>query len=311
MEPTVVTPEKYNIVDSNEANGNNFYYIIEDTEVNRKYVVMHVVKGKFAIYDYEHHDVISKFTWQPCNGMAVCMLREQHLALFPDMPYQVNRLIYMHLVIKDYCMKEPKNTDKHVLHHINERCRDNRRENMIWIHRNCHRALLKKIGKCWKPPVECREKMPFLPKFCRWINAKKLFRCENHPANFIAVENKQEKHKYIESLKGKKHTLQAKFEDFVQKYEALMNKPFGGQESYYKYEEFKESLEKTNKALCVIASTKAMENAGLVETQKRHIDEVVEEKIVVSDDEDGSHSSGDDEEICDGNDGDTEYSDYI
>ena len=253
------------ILDSNESNGNNNYYIVKD-EDDRKYVCLHVVNGKFAIYDYEHHDIISKWTWSANNGTACSVLKQEHLALYPDLPYEVNKLIYMHLLIKEYCLKQHKESDKDVLHHINERRRDNRHENLIWVSKNQQRALLKKIGKLAKPPVEIRPTMPFLPKFCKWINAKKAFWISDHPANFVAVENKTQNHKYIESLKGKKHTIQEKFDDFVKKYEALMSNPFGGQENFYKYLEFQEMLEITNKQLCVLVSSKAIESISSART---------------------------------------------
>ncbi len=251
------------VISFNECNGTNNYYIIKD-ENDRQYVVMHIIKGKFAIYDYEYHDVVSKFCpYYPNNGYACSIVRQHHKDQFPDLPFEVNKMMYMHLLIKIYCLKEPTDNEKHVLHHINERKRDNRRENLIWLTKNQQRALLKKIGKLYKPPVEIRPIMPELPKFCRWINAKKSFWIDSHPACFLAVENKEQKHKYIESLKGKKWTIQQKFEDFQKKYDALMAKPYGGKESFPKYLEFQEMLEKTNKQLVTLASSIAISNLNL------------------------------------------------
>ena len=250
----------YEIIDCNETNGHNNYYIVQDNKMNRKYVVMHIVKGKFAIYDYEYHDVLKKWAWFPCNGAASSMLRQEHLDIFPDLPYELNKMVYMHLIIKEYCMKNIKDNDKQVLNHINERRRDNRRENMIWVSKNQQRALLKKIGKLAKPPVEIRSQMPLLPKFCKWINAKKAFWIDSHPACFLAVENRQQGHKYIESMKGKKHTVQEKFDDFLKKYETLMAKPFGGQPSFPAYLEYLDMLEKTNKEIVTFVSAKAIKS---------------------------------------------------
>jgi len=253
------------LISYNECNGTNNYYIIKD-ENDRQYVVMHIIKGKFAIYDYEYHDVVSKFCpYYPNNGYVCSIVRQHHIDQFPDLPFEVNKMMYMHLLIKLYCIKEPSVNEKHVLHHINERRRDNRRENLIWVSKNQQRALLKKIGKLYKPPVEIRPIMPELPKFCRWINAKKSFWIDSHPACFLAVENKEQKHKYIESLKGKKWTIQQKFEDFQKKYDALMAKPYGGQESFPKYLEFQDILDKSNKELIMLASSTAIKNSGLIE----------------------------------------------
>jgi hypothetical protein len=72
------------------------------------------------------------------------------------------------------------------------------------------------------------------------------------------VENKQQKHKYIESLKGKKWTIQQKFEDFVKKYEALMAKPFNGFNSYYEFIEHQAHLENTNKAIVMFVTSQVV-----------------------------------------------------
>jgi hypothetical protein len=245
------------LIELNEINGNNNYYII-NTENNEKYGVMHIVNGKFAIYDFEYHNIIIKFKWHPNNGYACCLLKDEHFELLPDLPFEKNKLIYMHLLIQEYCLKIEKPDDRHVLHHINERRRDNRKQNMIWVTKNQQRALLKVIGKLAKPPVEIRPIMPYLPKHCKWINAKKSFWIDSHPACFLAVENKEIKHKYIESLKGKKWTIQQKFDDFIKKYEALMNKPYGGKENYYKFLEFKKELEISNKLIVEFVTAKAI-----------------------------------------------------
>lgn len=260
------------IIDSNESNGTNNYYIVRDRD-DRKYVVMHVVNGKFAVYDYEFHEIVSSFRWSPNNGYACCVLRDHNFERFPDLPFEVNKICYMHVLIKEYCLKEPKENEKHVLHHVNERRRDNRKENLVWISRNQQRALLKKIGKLGKPPVEIRPIMPELPKFCRWINAKKAFWISDHPACFLAVENKEQKHKYIESKKGKKHTVMEKFEDFLQKYDAMMSKPYNGHESFYKFLEFQHGMIESYKELTLQASSRAMmgvasESFDCVDTQE-------------------------------------------
>ena len=255
---------KLELVSCNECNGNNNYYVVRDPSAERDFVAMHVVNGKFALYDYEFHDVISKFErWSPNNGYACSVLKQEHVEALPgilELGYEVNKIIYMHTLIKDYCLKQPKENEKHVLHHVNEKRRDNRRDNLIWVSRNQQRALLKKIGKLAKPPVEIRPIMPYLPKFCRWINAKKAFWISDHPANFVAVENKEQKHKYIESMKGKKHTVQRKFEDFLEKYNALMANPFGGQESFPAYLRFQEHLEYTYREIVLKASNVAISN---------------------------------------------------
>lgn len=252
----------YQLVAHNELNGNNNYYIIKDD--NKTYVLMHIVQGKFAIYDYEYHDLILKLgPWHPNNGTACFVLRQHHIDAVPDLPYEVNKLVYMHLLIKEYCLKEQSTNEKHILHHLNERKRDNRKENLIWITKNQQRALLKKVGKFYKPPVEVRNIMPELPKHCRWINAKKSFWIDSHPACFLAVENKEQKHKYIESMKGKKHTIQVKFADFMEKYNSLMCKPYGGQESYYKFIEFQRALEATNKSMSMFVSNIAIKSSHI------------------------------------------------
>jgi hypothetical protein len=91
--------------------------------------------------------------------------------------------------------------------------------------------------------------MPELPPFCRWINAKKLFRIDSHPACFLAVEKNEAVHKYIDSLKSKKYTIQEKFNDFIKKWYDLIDKPYGGQASFPKYLEFKTMLENSYKEL--------------------------------------------------------------
>jgi hypothetical protein len=287
------------IIDSNESNGINNFYIVKDNLSNRKYVVMHIVNGKFAIYDYEHHDVISKFKWSPNNGYACCLLKQEYIDLLPDITesYEINRLIYMHLLIKEYCLKLPKENEKHILHHINERRRDNRKENMIWISKNQQRALLKKIGKFSKPPVEIRPIMPFLPKHCKWINAKKTFWIDSHPACFLAVEKKEQKHKYIESLKGKKWTIKQKFDDFIKKWEILMQKPYGGQPSFYSYIDFIKHLELSNKDIITLVSAKAMENLIIHEIDAE-LDNLITSSAILTNMDDC-----DDDDGCDGDKG--------
>lgn len=255
------------VISFNEHNGTNNYYIVRDV-CNRMYVVMHIVNGKFAIYDFEFHDVIEKFTWNPNNGYACSILRQEHVQMFPEMAtmFEVNRIIHMHALIKRYCMKE----EGEVIHHINGRMRDNRGANLIWISQNQQRALIKPVGKLHKPPVEFRDRMPLLPPFCKWINAKKTFRIEGHPACFAAVERGEQKHKYIESLKGNKHSLQSKFEDFVRKYEELMGRPFGGQESYVAYMDLKASLEKAWHEIVCCAREVAMANLDISESPSKH-----------------------------------------
>lgn len=245
------------VINFNETNGLNNYYILRDAD-GRDYVAMHIVNGKFAIYDHEFHDVIEKFTWNPNNGYACSILRKEHLELFPDMAvmFQIDKMVYMHSLIKQYCMRQ--NAGEQVIHHINGRLRDNRKDNLIWLSRNQQRALMKPVGKLYKPPVELRCVTPFLPEFCKWVNAKKAFRIEGHPACYAAVESGEQKHKYVESLKGKKHSLQSKYVDFVKKYDVLMNMPFGGKESYGEYVDFKGVLEETWQGIVHCARQKAM-----------------------------------------------------
>lgn len=292
------------IASYNECNGNNNYYIINDISAERAYVVMHIVNGKFTVYDHEFHEVISKFErWSPNNGYACSVLKQEHVDSLPgilELGYELNKIIYMHTLIKDYCLKQPKDNEKHVLHHINERRRDNRRENLLWVSRNQQRALLKKIGKLGKPPVEIRPIMPYLPKFCRWINAKKAFWISDHPANFLAVENKEQKHKYIESMKGKKHTVQQKFEDFIKKYNDLMAKPYGNQESFPAYLQFQDHLEFTYHQLVFKASSVAISNSlgtnNKIKLEAADLEEEEEEEDEVNATEDVDDESTSDED---------------
>lgn len=256
------------VIGFNEQNGTNNYYVVQD-EGCRDYVVMHIVNGKFAIYDFEYHDVIKKLIWNPNNGYACSILRKEHIELFPNLNmFEVGKMVYMHDLIKLYCLKE--SGGEKVVHHINGRMRDNRKENLVWLSKNEHRALLQPARKLAKPPVEFREVMPQLPRFCKWINAKKTFRIENHPACFAAVERGEQKHKYIESLKGNKHSLQSKFDDFVKKYEELLSRPFGGQESFVKFEELQSSLEKQRHCIVVCAREVAMANLDICESLSQH-----------------------------------------
>jgi len=247
------------LIESNTDEKNNNYFVVAVSgagEADKKYVLMHIIKGKYAIYDYEFHDIIKCFKWQPNNGYACCLLKDIHFEKLPDLPFQKNKLVYMHILIQEYCLKikSPVPSERYVLHHINERMRDNRKENMIWVSNNQHRALMIKIGKLYKPPAELREQMSELPPFCRWINAKKLFRIDSHPACFLAVEKNEAVHKYIDSLKSKKYTIQQKFNDFIIKWSDLMAKPYGGQDSFPKYLEFKTMMENSYKELTDFAS---------------------------------------------------------
>ena len=250
------------VISFNENNGLNNYYIVRDVN-SRLYVAMHIVNGKFAIYDHEYHDVVSKFSWNPNNGYACAVLRREHLEKFPDLAdvFEIDRMLYMHALIKKYCMKQCD--EEGVIHHVNGRMRDNRKENLIWVSANQHRALLKPAGKLYKPPVELRGKCPVLPEFCKWINAKKAFRLEGHPACFAAVERGEIKHKYIESLKGNKHGIESKYMDFMQKYEALMGNPFGGQDSYWTYLDQKKALEILYHEIVATARKQAMANLDI------------------------------------------------
>jgi hypothetical protein len=125
--------------------------------------------------------------------------------------------------------------------------------------------------------------MPFLPKHCKWINAKKSFWIDSHPACFLAVENKEIKHKYIESLKGKKWTIQQKFDDFLKKYETLMSKPYGGKENYCKFLEFKNSLEISNKLIVEFVTAKAI--ACCVEADTENITNAFKASTIEEDDD--------------------------
>lgn len=247
------------VISFNENNGVNNYYVVQAVN-GRSYVAMHIVNGKFAVYDYEFHDVISAFVWNPNNGFACTVLRKQHLDTFPDLAavFEIDRVLYMHALIKQYCLKETGE----VIHHINGRMRDNRKENLIWVSANQHRALYKEVGKLHKPPFELREIAQVLPEFCKWINAKKLFRMEGHPVCFAAVERGELKHKYIESLKGKQ-SLQDKFADFMAKYAEIMAKPFGGQRNYGEYVEFKRLLETQWKEIVHCAGRVAIANLDI------------------------------------------------
>jgi len=244
---SVAASSEHVVVAKNEDNGLNNFYVIADGE--KKYVAMHIVNGKFALYDFEYHDIISKFSWFPNNGYSCTILRQEHLNMFPDLPFEVNRQMMMHLLIKEYILGEVKANDKQVLHHINECKRDNRIANMVWVSKNQQRALLKK-GKLNKAPPEVRHLATELPRNVRWINAKKEYRIDSHPVNFLMVENKEVKHKYVESLKGKKWTMLQKYEDMLKKYEVMMTtKPYGGHDNYYKFLEHKEKMIKTRRDL--------------------------------------------------------------
>ena len=252
------------LIESNIDNLSNNYFVVtvgseaigSEAAVGRSYVLLHIIKGKYAIYDYEFHDVVKCFKWQANNGYACCLLKDEHFEKLPDLPFQKNKLVYMHTLIQEYCLKipSPVPSERYVLHHINERCRDNRKENMIWVSNNQHRALMIKVGKLYKPPSEIRVQMPELPPFCRWINAKKLFRIDSHPACFLAVEKNESVHKYIDSLKSKKYTIQEKFNDFIKKWYDLIDKPYGGHASFPKYLEFKTMMENSYKELQDFAS---------------------------------------------------------
>lgn len=259
------------VLEFNENNGFNNYYVVRDLD-ERLYVVMHIVNGKFAIYDHEFHDVVGKFRWNPNNGYACTILRREHLESVPDLEgvFEIDRMVHMHVLIKKYCMNEC-DEEGVVVHHINGRLRDNRKENLIRLSINQHRALMKPSGvKLYKPPVELRNVAPVLPEFCKWINAKKAFRMEGHPACFAAVERGQQPHKYIESLKGKKHNLVEKYKDFMVKYDALMNEPFGGQNSYWSYLDFKNKLENQFQEIVCCARRVAMANLDISASPSTH-----------------------------------------
>jgi hypothetical protein len=219
-----------NLIEYNESNGTNDYYVVD------KYVVMHIVKGKFAIYDYEFHAKVLDFCpFYPNDGYACMMIKQKHLDLYPEMNLQLNTLLYMHVLLMNLDGRSETNETDKIIHHINERRRDNRRENMIWMSKNVSIALCKKFGKANKPPMETRHICAELPPFCHWINAKKAFWIDCHPACFLAVNNREQKHKYIESIRGKKWTVEQKLTDILSKYDKLLMKPFGNQSSFHNY----------------------------------------------------------------------------
>jgi hypothetical protein len=259
------------IIDSDE--GYNEYYILNDKFTNRKYVAMHIVNGKFAFYNHEFHDIIKIFKWYPNNGYASSILRQEHIDQIPDLPlendpgrkktfktemispFALNRQIYMHLLIKIYILGEPKILlNKHdefrtVFHHINGWNRDNRIDNMMWIGRYEQISIFKVFGKLFKPPVEVRHLSMYLPKYVKWINAKRCYRIDEHPVIFTLVKSGESKHKYWSSLIGKKTTPIEKYLDVMQKYEQLQNTPYYQFPTYVAFLEKMEQLKLENKLM--------------------------------------------------------------
>lgn len=246
--------DHYELLDKCDNNDINSYYVIQDNVKDMAYVAMHIINGKFAIYDHRFHWIISRFKWYPNNGYACTVLKKEHLDEFPDLPFEVNKQMMMHMLIKVYLLKEPKIiNNKHdefrtVFHHINDRRRDNRVENLMWIGRYEQISILKK-GKLYKPPVEVRHLCPELPKYCKWINAKRCYRIDEHPVIFVMVREKKSKHKYIESKKGKKHTPLEKFRDVMAKHSMLQNSPYYDNPTYIGFLEKMNRLETENREI--------------------------------------------------------------
>jgi hypothetical protein len=262
------------ILESYENTDINDYYIVIDKNTNRKYVVMHIINGKYSIYDHEYHPIISLFKWYPNNGYACSILRTEHLEKINDLPYteegvhkslkirermhlppfELNRQIFMHILIKAYILKEPKFIEnKHdefrtVFHHINGWNRDNRIENIMWIGRYEQLSIFK-IGKLFKPPVEVRHLSMELPKYVKWINAKRCYRIDEHPVIFRMVKEGTSKHKYITSHIGKKTTPLQKYTDVMEKYEKLQNSPYYHFPTYINFLETMEKLKEENKEI--------------------------------------------------------------
>lgn len=244
---------RYEIVEICETNGLNNYYILLDTIKNSKYVVMHIVNGKFAIYDYIYHNIIKEFKWYPNNGNACTILEQIHIDKYPDLLklFELKTQLMMHVLIKVYLLKEPKIiTNKHddfriVLHHINGKCRDNRVENLMWIGKYEQLSIFK-TGKLNKTPIEVRYLSEELPKYVKWINAKRCYRIDEHPVIYVMVKNKEIKHKYICSLIGKKSTALQKYNDVMKKYKVLQQTPYYDNDTYQSFLDKMNRLEKEN-----------------------------------------------------------------
>lgn len=216
---------------------NDTHCIILDKTKMCTYVALEICNQKFAIYDYEFHWFISKFKWYPMNGYATMKIKQEVLNEFPDLPFELNQNISMDNIIKTYLLKQPKIiNNKHdefriVLHHCNNKLRDNRTKNIMWFGKYEQKSI-QSIQKIYKPPIEVRHLSMFLPKYCKWINAKKCYRIDEHPSIFYMIKTGDSKHKYIESLKGKKHTPLQKYIDVMEKYEMLEHRPFYDCNSY-------------------------------------------------------------------------------
>ena len=230
-------------------------YLIKDLLTEKEYVAIHIINGKFSIYDYKHHDIISLFKWYPNNGYACAILKEEHLIKLPDIlgVFELNKQIHMHLLIKVYILKEPKIiNNKHddfrtVFHHINGWCRDNRESNIMWIGRYEQVSILK-TGKLNRSPYLDKE----LPKYVKWINAKKCYRIDEHPV----IIKSSTPHKYIESKKGVRYSESEKYFDVIEKYNVLQNTGYYNYETYNLFLETIEKLKNENNEIMDIIKSR-------------------------------------------------------
>lgn len=217
----------------------NSYAVVEYN--HKKYIVMHVVKEKYGIYDYEYHDVLKVFKWTSDNGYFVTFIQEEHKEMFPDMSYDIGKKIKMDRLIMEYLFglldpktKESKRkTENYVIEHINGATRDSRIDNLRWITRR-HYDDVRHPKFYWKKiPKQLKDMgMVEYPKYIKWLERKNAFVIDDHPLKLLDHEVDRRNKIRIYSSAAKNKTPHDKFIEITNALEELEKREYLGFPSF-------------------------------------------------------------------------------
>lgn len=161
------------------------------------YVVMHVVKEKYGVYDFEYHDIIKQFTWKSNNGYFVTRITPEVKSAIPDLPFETGKEVKLDLLVLEYLANQPspktvdskKKTHNYVIEHINNKTRDNRLCNLRWITVR-HYDDVRHPKFYWKKvPKQLKDMgITTYPQYIKWLDPHNAFVIDDHPLKLLDHE---------------------------------------------------------------------------------------------------------------------------